>query len=179
MIAITIDGVEKQLRNELNEITLPEFEQICEITQREIDYIDRHSEIFKIIGLTYDDLEVIDASDFIQLCKDYNKTFADSTLFVKDIEIDGKTYTSYTKDKFILSVRDLGKIEKYIKAKPLGFLGEMLAIIYKDNSVPNSLWYTDDYIKLKAELFRNNLKADIAIPYLSLIYNDLFKKLVE
>ena len=178
MITFNVNGVDKQLRNDLNELTIPEFEKIClSMTLDADDYFDRYINIFSVIGLTIEDIETIAPDEFISLIKKFDITKWDSTEFKKEIVIGDKTFEAYTGDKFVLSIRDLSKIEKYIKLDREKYLAEILAVIYKDKSVAKELWYNENHIAGKAQLFRDNVKADVVLPYVNLILNDVMVKL--
>lgn len=180
MITYNVNGAERFLRNNLDEITIPEFEKIClSMTLDADDYFDRYINIFSVIGMTTEDIETISPNEFVDLIKKFDITKWENTIFQKEIVADGRTFEAYRGDKFILSIRDLAKIEKYIKNDKEKYLGEILAVIYKDTSVSKELWYNDKHIATKAELFREHIKADVVLPYINLILNDVMVKLNE
>ena len=139
----------------------------------------KYLETFQLLGLTEDDLSENDAVFWLDIIKEFNLVKLDNTDFIKEIVINGYTYQCYEKDKFSLSVRDLAKIENYIVKNKTEFLGEMLAIVYKRVDLTKAEHYVDAHIKHKAELFRENLTADIAIPFLMLIQNRIINSLED
>ena len=177
MITYTINDTEKQLRNKLSEIKVLEFEQILYILNNESDFFDKYINIFSVLGMSTEDIETITPKEFIKITKEFNISDWNSTEFIREVTVDGKKYQSFTGDKFVLSIRDLAKIEKYIKLDKKFFFGELLAIIYKDHSVSKELWYTESTIKDKAKLFRDHLTADIILPYVNIIVVDIMTKI--
>lgn len=178
MITTNINGTDKFIRNELSEITIREFEYICKILVTETDYVERYIRIFSIFGLSTDDITTIEAKLFLDLIKQFNMASWTNEVFVKEIVLDGRTLQSYTGSKYVLSIRDLSKIEQYIKANRENYVAEMLAVIYKEVTAPKELWYDKDHIDNKILLFRSFATADIAIPYINLIMNDIIKNIL-
>lgn len=179
MIDITLNGITKQLKNELIDISIADFERVCVILNKSDSVFERYINIFQCLGLTVEDIDGISEDDFLFLVDGFIRTRWEATEFVKELTIDGKIYTAFTGDKFVLSIRDLAKIEKYVKFNQEKYLGELLAIIYKDLTLPKEQWYDEKYISEKAELFRNNITANIVLPYTNLILSNLITKLQD
>jgi len=59
------------------------------------------------------------------------------------------------------------------------YMGEMLAVLYKDLQLDRTVHYEDAHIKAKAELFRTKVTADVILPYVNLILKDIVTKLKE
>jgi len=178
MLTIKLESETIEIKSDVKEMNIDVFEKICGIfDNKKYDQIDKYIEIFKVLGLTEDQIGQIDAYYFIDLVKEFNLTKAEQPDFTKEIIIDGFTYQAFEKEKFVLSVRDLAKIENYIKKDNIKYIGEMLAIIYKRTDLTKVEHYTDAHIKFKADLFRKELKADIALPYLVLLSNKIIKSI--
>lgn len=177
MIKFKIGELERELKSELGEITVPEFEKMCLVINSNLNHLDRHIAIFEILGLIPEEIDMLTPQEFIKLSREFNSTLIKEEVFRKEVIVNGKTYTAFTGDKFILSVRDLAKIEKYMISTPESFLGEMLAVIYKDLSLPKELWYKEEHIKEKALLFREHLTAEILLPFVSLLLKDIINNL--
>lgn len=173
MLNIKIKENERQIKNRLVELTIEDFEKLCKTILEEEDIIDKYLNVLSILGMVEEDLDLITPEEFLTIIKQI-KIFEENIIdFKKELIIDGKTYTAYTGDKFILSVRDLAKIEKQVKNKDYKFMGEILAILYKDLTLSKEQQYNKDYITARAELFRKKVTADIIYPYLNLIVKDL------
>lgn len=174
MINITINGQSKQIKGHLEEINVAGFEQLCKIVLEERDdIIDKHLEIFAVLGMEESDIDLITPAEFLEVVKQFTLLDKEIKDFQKEIIIDGKTYQAFTGDKFILSVRDLARIEKYIKLSPLAFIAEMLAVIYKDPLISKDDNYKPEYLAEKSILFRRSVMSDVAYPYINLITKDL------
>ncbi len=180
MINLTINGQPKQIKNLLTELNILEFEQLCAILNENIeDVLDRYIKIFQVLGLSESDIDDMDTKEFLRGIKEYGATLWEEDEFKREVVVKGKKYSAFTGDKFTLSVRDLAKIEKYIKQNGTKYMGELLAVIYKDTSADKSLHYDEKHISYKADLFRKNMKADVILPYLNLILHDVVDKLKD
>lgn len=175
MINITIAGQQKTINGHLSEITVRAFEKLCTIVlQESADILDKHLEIFGVLGMSEADVDTITPAEFLEVVKQFVLMDKEIKDFQKEITIDGKIYQAFAGDKFILSVRDLARIEKYIKLKNGSlFIGEMLAVIYKDPLLSKEENYKPEYLTQKSELFRDKVMSDVAYPYLNLITKDL------
>lgn len=180
MINVTINGKTRSMKNALNEITVAEFEQLCVILNGDDeDVFDRYLRVFSVLGLTDEEIDVITPDEFLTLTKAFTDEDWESVEFKPTIEVNGTIYTAYTGEKFKLSVRDLAKIERYIKQDNNKYMGEMLGVLYKDLSLSRELQYDEAHIKAKAELFRANVTADVVLPYINLILKDIVTKLKD
>lgn len=175
MINVTISGQEKTIKGHLSEITVREFEKLCTIVLEErSDILDKHLEIFSVLGMSEADVDAITTAEFLEVVKQFVEMDKEIKDFQKEITVYGKVYQAFTGDKFVLSVRDLARIEKYIKLKNGSlFIGEMMAVIYKDPTLTKEENYKPEYLTQKSELFRDKVMSDVAYPYLNLITKDL------
>jgi len=175
MINLKFDGKTYQLKNSTNELLINEFEHICSIlNDKEKNHIEKWSEIFIYLGVPEDVIDNFDSFDFIEMIKEFNIFKTDSTEFVKDIVLDGITYTAFD-EKFKLTVKEMTLIESFITKNENRYLGEMLAVIYKRTDLDKSMTYDKAHLKFKAELIRKQVMADVAVP----IIGFLSKKLIN
>lgn len=180
MIDLTINGQKKSIKNLLTELNISEFEGLCAILNANIeDTLDRYIQIFLVLGLSETDIDDMDSKEFIRVMKLYGETIWQEDEFQREVVVKGKKYSAYSGDKFTLSVRDLAKIEKYVKQDGTKYMGELLAVIYKDPSADKALHYDEKHIAYKADLFRKNMKAEVILPYLNLILHDVVDKLKD
>lgn len=178
MIQIEINGQKRTMNNAINEISVAEFEQLCVILNGEDeDVFDRYLRVFAVLGLTDEEVDSITPCEFIDLTKTFTDEDWECKEFKPTIEVDGVVYTAYSGAEFKLSVRDLAKIEKYLKQDNQKYMGEMLAVLYKDLALDRNVHYEDAHIKSKAELFRTKVTADVILPYVNLILKDIVTKL--
>jgi len=175
MINLKFDGNTYQLKNSTNEFLINEFEHICSILNNlEKNHIEKWTEVFKYLGIPEDVIDNFDSFDFIEMIKEFNIFTTDSTEFVKEIVLDGITYTAFD-EKFKLTVKEMTLIEDYVKKNDNRYLGEMLAVIYKRTDLDKTMTYDKAHLKFKAELIRKQINADVAIP----IIGFLSKKLIN
>ncbi len=174
MINVTIAGSSKTIKGHLSEITIRDFEKLCTIVLEDrSDILDKHLEIFAVLGMSETDIDLITPAEFLDVVKQFTLMDNEIKDFQKEISVDGKTYQAFAGEKFVLSVRDLARIEKFIKLKNGLFIGEMMAVLYKDPLLSKEENYKPEYLTEKSELFRNKVMADVAYPYLNLITKDL------
>ena len=102
----------KQIPNQLDELTIQQFEDITEIhNDSSLDIIEKHIKVFELLGVSEDEMVEadIDFETFKKYVQEFNqKTDAD---IIKEIEIDGYTYKSH-EEEFKLSVKDMKIIIK-------------------------------------------------------------------
>lgn len=160
---ITILG--REIPHTLDELTIEQFETITEIsTNKDIDNIDRHLQIFASLGIAESEFFDYDVADFIEIVKSFNDQPKLEYPVVETIELDGFTYTAQMK----LTVRDTKLIETIATQKPKGYISSILAIMFKADHLTSTEHYADAHLKLKAKHI-SKLKACIAIPYLMFI----------
>ena len=154
----------KEIPNEMNELTIQQFEEITDIHANEkLDIIEKHLEVFKFMGVS-DEIEDIDFEVFKEYVDKFNTAKVPSSELLKRFENSGYTYQAYD-DDFRLTAKDTKLIEKILGNKHKGYISEVLAVLSKRTDLTKTEHYTDAHIKHKAKLIRE-LKADVAVPYL-------------
>jgi hypothetical protein len=178
MININYDGGTFQLRNEPNEIKLKEFEGVYNaLNDGNLSAFEKYFKVFEVMGVPSDYLDAIDDTELIELIKAFNDITVTNPEPIKTIEINGRTYVAYEGDEFKFSAKDLVEIEKAAKRGVKNFPSYCLAVIFKDEQLTPTEHRTSAHINHKAEIFADNLSADFAIPYLSLIAKRTLKNL--
>ena len=170
---IKIKGYE--VRSLTSELLLKEFEYISELlNDKEKLHFEKWSDIFVYLGIPEEVVDEFDTIDFIEAIKEFNIMNEQSNVIIKSFEIDNITYTSF-EDVFRLSVKEMSLIEGYVKKNGNRYLGEIMAVIYKigNDKVIN---YDKSHIHHKAELFRKNIKADVAIPFINFLSSRFIKE---
>jgi len=172
-----IEILGKQIPNQLNELTIQQFEDITEIhNDSSLDIIEKHIKVFELLGVSED--EMVEADVDFETFKKYVQEFNQKTdaSIIKEVEIDGYTYKAY-EEEFKLSVKDMKVIEKIINSKHKGYLSELVAVLFKRTDLSKVEHYDKAHIKHKAKLFREQ-KAELAVPYLVHI-GQKFSKQIE
>jgi hypothetical protein len=65
----------------------------------------------------------------------------------------------------------------YIDGVHLNFPAYILAVLFKDDALTKNEHYVESHLKHKCSLFAENLTADIAMPYLSLVAKRTLKSI--
>ena len=155
----------KEIPNQLEELTIEQFEVITEINNnQELDPIDKHLQVFAYLGIPESEFWDYDVADFVGMVKQFNSAERKDYPVVEELEIEGYTY----KAQMRLTVRDTKMIEKVALRKEKGYISEMLAIMFKREDLTPAEHYAEAHIKQKAKLIRK-LNAAISIPYMMFI----------
>ncbi len=163
-IYIMVEILGKEIPNEMNEMSIQQFEEITEIHANDkLDVIEKHLEVFKFMGVP-EEIEDVDFEVFKEYISKFNTAKVPSSELLKRFEIDGFTYQAYDED-FKLTAKDTKTIEKILSNKHKGYISEVLAVLFKRTDLTKTEHYTDAHIKQKAKLIRE-LKAEVAVPYL-------------
>jgi hypothetical protein len=182
MISVRINDQDFQLKSKLEEFTIGEFETFTGIINNpEFDEIEKYFEIFKFFGVSEEVLDEMETKEFFNIVREYgNKTAIQEEITnkINEITINGRSYKSFESgEEFKIKVKDMKLIESFIKKDSSKYIGELMAVIFKDTQLTNTEHYTDAHIKHKATLFRSNVKADIAIPYVAYFSQNIINSL--
>jgi hypothetical protein len=155
----------KEIPNQLEELTIEQFEAITDINNNhELDPIDKHLQVFAYLGIPESEFWDYDVAEFVGMVKQFNSAERKDYPVVEELEIEGYTYKAQMK----LTVRDTKLIEKITLKKEKGYISEMLAVMFKRTDLTPAEHYTDAHINHKAKLIRK-LNAAISIPYVMFI----------
>jgi hypothetical protein len=176
MININNNGETYSIKNSLDELTIGQFEYICSVINEDSkrNKIDRWCDIFVYLGVPIEVVEELDAFYFLEIMKNFDliADVADEN-FVNEFEIEGYTYKAYD-DKLKITIKEMMFIESFIESKGVNYISEVIGVIFKRTDLTRTEHLDKTHIKHKAKLIRENITADIAMPYI----NFLFKKLV-
>lgn len=164
----------KEIPNELNELTIQQFEDITEIHANEkLDHIEKHLAVFKYMGVS-EEIEDVEFQEFKDYVQAFNSAKAPEGVLLKRFEADGYTYQAYN-DEWKLTAKDTKLIEKLLAHKHKGFISEILAVLFKRTDLTKNEHYTDAHIKHKAKIIKQ-LTADVAVPYLVAVAETINKQ---
>lgn len=160
MKKITVKGVDYEMRNQQDEITLLETSKIAAIMADDGDFTDKWMRVIEILG-SRELVNVMTAKQFVELVSAIQMN--DVTFEIKPtIEVGGRTYSLELVDGEIdLSAKDMALIENIAK-KGGAWLHYAYAVVYKDDQLTNTEHYAAAHIKHKAELFGENITSDQA-----------------
>ena len=169
--------VSYEIRNQLDELTIGEFEELSLImNNHELNTIDKWSRVFNFLGIPIDVIDSFDSFTFMDIIKEFNFFNVHLNKPVDEISLNGITYKASLKDdQPLITVKEMKLIEDAIKSNPHRYLANMLAIIYKRDDVDKTITYDNAHIKFKADMIRKEITADIAMPYIEF----LSKKLIN
>ena len=164
----------KEIPNELNELTIQQFEDITEIHSNEkLDHVEKHLEVFKYMGVP-EEIEDVDFEDFKEYIRLFNTAKAPEGILLKRFEADGYTYQAYD-EEWKLSAKETKLIEKILNNKHKGYISEMLAVLFKRTDLTKNEHFTDAHVKFKAKIIRE-LPAEVAVPYLVAVAETINKQ---
>ena len=164
----------KEIPNELNELTIQQFEDITEIHSNEkLDHVEKHLEVFKYMGVP-EEIEDADFEDFKEYIRLFNTAKAPEGILLKRFEADGYTYQAYDQE-WKLSAKETKLIEKILNNKHKGYISEMLAVLFKRTDLTKNEHFTDAHVKFKAKIIRE-LPAEVAVPYLVAVAETINKQ---
>ena len=168
--------LDKEIPNQLKELTVQQFEDITSVhAQQDLDAIEKHLKVFELFGLTENDFENTTIEQFKMYVKEFNNIKGKPEL-QSSIEMDGYKYTAFEGEEFKLSVKDTKHIEKVMNSRHKGYISEMLAILFKRDDLTKTEHYNSAHIKHKAKQIRE-LKAELAVPFLVEIGQKLSKEM--
>jgi hypothetical protein len=179
MLLIKCGEEEFELRNEPNELTLKEFDNIFSIVNRpDVDRISSYFEMFELLGVPNSILDNLTQKEFIEMVKSYNDYEIPNTV-VQELEINGRKYSSYIGKEFEFKARDISLIEQAQAKADNRFPSWIMAILYKDSELGRNEHFDWNHIKHKANLFRDNVTSDIVAPLMVRIARRQIKTIEE
>lgn len=160
-----------EIKNSINELTVKQYEHISAIlNDNEKNYIDKWSEIFVYLGVDEDIVDSLMVAEFIELIKGFNITQDLSPEIIQVIKLNDVEYYSYKDgEDFKITVKEMALIENAIKHNDKRYIGDILAILYKNPESDKTINFDKAHIHFKAELIRKDITANVAIPILNYI----------
>lgn len=179
MLIVKVNETELKIKDSANEFLIGEYEDLAVILNDDkIRLFERYFNIFVKLGVDSDFLDYeIGEKTFLDLIKAFRGGDFKFTEFTKEIEVNGRLYQSHTNDEFFLNVKDMKLIEKFISKNSDKFVGELIAVIFKDVDLTKTEHYDPAHIKHKAKLFRDNITFDVAIPFLAYVSKQVIETL--
>jgi hypothetical protein len=169
MLNVIIGEQEFSIRNQFDELTIQEFEQITKIVNNtELDIIEQYHAIFLLLGVDESSLDLINLEGFMGIIAKWEQRDQLSG-FTRTITISGDTYAAYDEGKeFKFNLKLIREINKIAKEETLTY-SKILAVVFQDIEKCK----TQECFDYKSDIF-NEVTCDIALPYI-LDYNDEIK----
>jgi len=175
MIKINFKNDSYELRNEVFEWTIGEFESMSAIlNNKDKDHLEKWIEVFELLKIPTEVIDNMDAFDFMEIIKEFNMFGVQNNEIVKTIHLKGEQYHAYD-EKFRITVKEMKLIESLVNKNPDRYLGDIMAVIYKRPDIDPELHKDKAHIHFKAELIRKEASADMAIPILTFLSKKLIK----
>lgn len=186
---ITIKG--EQIPNSANEMNLGKFEKLIALIAKTVfnpsnpeekaDYnseIEKWTDILVFAGASREVLGDLDLDEFRDLIVEFNKKDEDGFQVVKEVEIGGYIYRAFD-EEFKINVSKWMKIEAIARTKPANIMGDIMAILFERIDLTRAENESPAHIKKKCSLFRSNMVAGVAIPYIAYVTSKLALKQKE
>lgn len=175
MLNIKFNEKDYEIRNQLNELTIGEFEKLSEImNDKEKNSLEKWSLIFAFLGLPVDVIDSFDTFTFIDIIKEFNIFNLSSVEFAEKLTLKGIDYCLKTTDNGLhITVKEMKIIENFVIKDNSKYLANMLAVLYKRPDVDANITYDNAHIKFKADLIRDEITADVAIPFITFLSQKL------
>lgn len=174
MIKVKFEEKSYEVKNKLDEILIGDFENIISIMNTKKNYIDRWSEIFIILGLPQEVVDNMDSSDFINVIREIDIDTNVEVELHKEITIDDILY-QLKHDEVKISVKEMRIIEKFIIENESKYIGDIMAVLYRNEKSDDIINYDLTHIKYKAKLFRENITVDKSLPFLKYLSTKIVK----
>lgn len=183
------------VRSLASEMTVKEWEGVKAITAKmetglqsdkgdPAGNIDLWFEIFEMLGAKEDDTDRIGLSELggliLKFNEDREKVKVDK--FTRTLRLNGRDYVAFAKgEKFELSAKTIGVIEKVMKLKGAVTFAEIVAACFKDVQKTRADHYDAEHVIEKAVDFET-ITADVALPYIarwSVEFGEFFKTMKD
>jgi hypothetical protein len=175
MINLLFDSKTFEIRNNVTEFTIGEFETLSAImNDDEKNYIEKWSDIFQFLGVPEDVVDNFDTFDFIDLIKQFNFLGDEEFKMKQTIVLNDIEYHAFD-EEFKLTVKEMRLIEDFINKNSKRYLGDILAVIYKRSDTDKTINFDKSHLHFKAELIRKEIMADVAMPLMSYLSKKLIK----
>jgi len=166
MLEINYGDKVYELRNAPDELTLNEFDTIFSIVNRQgNDVVSKYFEVFEMLKVPNDVLDSLNQKEFLDTVRSFNDYELPKDV-PDEIVVNGRTYKSFEGVEFEFKARDISLIEQAQLKYDGHFPSWVVAILFKDVDLTNTEHRDWNHIKHKAELFRKQLKSDVAAPFM-------------
>lgn len=156
-----------ELKTRMDELTIKEYETICHIlndTKR--NQIDKYIDIIIVCGMNDERiLSEMTTGELTQFLDEFGADDKGKYQPILEFELNGRTYKTHD-DKYTFLAKDLAHIQNSIKKHGDKYLCDLMAAVYKDESLTFREHHDPAHLRHKAALF-SELPAYYVIPYLN------------
>jgi len=168
MIKINFPDTSFEVKSELIELSLREYEDIQSIINKtDIEYFEKFMFVLEKLGVPMSYVEQMDNDSFMEFIKIFSNSET-TPQFKRKIEIEGYEYVAIEEGEFKpkFTPNTIRLIERYMKKNPEKYFAEILAVFFKRTDLTSKEHYVEAHIKYKANLFREYISAEVALPYI-------------
>lgn len=176
MIKVNYDGTSYDVKSNVNELTIAEYEKISNINAKsDVDTIDKWFKILIELGLPNDVIDDIDVDELVNIISELDLSEIEIE-YKNEIEIDGYKYICELKEDGTPKItgRIFKELEKAVKKD--NYISIIMAILFKREDLTINEHYNSEHIEYKAKLFKD-LNASMSIPYIFHIADKYVKNL--
>jgi hypothetical protein len=168
MITINFPDTSFEVKSQLSELNLKEYEIVqATLNRNDIEYFEKFMLVIEHLGVPMHYVEQMDMDSYINFIEIFTNSEAEPQ-FIRKIELEGYEYVGIEEglDKPKFTPNTIRLIERYMKKSPEKYFAEILAVFFKRTDLTAKEHYTESHLKYKANLFRQHLNANVAIPYI-------------
>jgi hypothetical protein len=166
MIKFNINGIDYDIRNQFDELTVNEFEKIAEIQEDDkYDNVEKYINTFMVLGVKENDIDELSIDKLYELIKLFNNKEQKEYPIIEELSVNKRIYKliNSTPTNLQITTKDLSVIEKLIKQNQNDVASTVLAVLYKDENLTKVEHYDKEHLKYKKSLFKN-CTYDVALP---------------
>lgn len=166
-----------EMKNSFSEWTISEYEKIVSILNNDTyNNIDKYIHVLEVLGVPDDILDTMDEEEFFSVIGEILINEMDYK-YTKEVVVDGYTYIAYSGDEYKLGIKDMAHIETIIKKNGAHIISDIMSVIFKREDLTNNEHYDKSHLEYKSKIF-SNLTSDIMVPYMVLLQEKMYKKLL-
>lgn len=177
-----------EVANFPREMTIGDFEKTTNLTMMTVskmgdettktDFesdIEKWLYVFEKLGVPTEILDNLTKDELVEAVKNFNTKDEQTYEVIDEIEVKGKIYKASIKEGVEIGARQFGLIEKLVKKYPKQIPSMVVAVVFEDQELTKNEHLSEAHAKHKAEIFRKEVSAGVAVPYIPWLMNEIFK----
>lgn len=182
MIKLNVgDKWEVNIKNESKELNLQDVQGLINIETKNLTYIQRVKETFKLLAdsdkyMYVENESLFDIFSKVKEFEDYKEgeykkeVFVDGSKYILNLDKNGNPSINF-------KVMEL--VEKYIKDKPNDWVKYAVALLYREEDSDLIYHFKDKNIKKRVDILSKNLTGDIIFPLVIFISRRVTKSVFK
>jgi hypothetical protein len=161
------------IKNSLDELSINQFEFITTILNKMGDTeVSKWKTILNFLDLPFEVLDDMDEDDILKVVTNFKLEDLKINKYIKEIKLDKRKFLASK----VITVKQISMVEDYLDKDSTRYIGELLAIIFREKDKSKEEHFNIATIEANAELFRYNVKMNVALPYINLLTANLITK---